>query len=398
MRNEINNTSKKKTKKDYVIELYNAGEKSLKVLSGKVGVTVRSVSTFLYEARKEGRIEKEKTRIEQVSELYNSGYKDVKIIAEKLGVKVEVANNYLNKAEKMGKIEKRPKDKTKIEQVIELYNAGENNRKIIAEKVGSTIGTVSNYIEKARKEGRIERKPKTKKEQIIELYNAGEKDPKVIAEKVGSTVGTVSNYLYKAQKEGKIKNKKEESSAEENLKDKVKILLETKYPREIAKQIKVPPIMVYDVIDSLDKDYINKLKIKKVKNNPLYPQIAYLREAKNSSIENALYTLVKTNLSLDDKINLAKIYYILGNENVPERLLNEVIFEKTASLEIINRAEEEREKILLEIKSRKIREELKKERNISVDYLCKKYNVRTGFLTDLIGTGHENVISSEPCI
>ena len=468
---KIEREPKSKTKKEQVIELYNEGETNSQAIAEKLKIKVITVNIYLSNARKEGKIEKLKTKKEQIIKLYNEGETNSQAIAEKVGIKLGTVNNYLSEAQKEGKIERLTKNtnktKTKKEQVTELYNAGETNPQKIAEKVGIKLGTVNNYLREEREEGKIE-KPKTKKEQVIELYNEGEKSPESIANIIGCTVKAVNVYLSRARKEGKIKKqpskkeqilemynsgersakaiatklginietvnnclylarkeeknkhqreekkslnqeerkvvampqiKKEQEKTfipkvdnpiDEKLKHKIIVLLETKYPREIAKELNIQSKKVYDVIDGLDKELIKKLKIKKVKNNPLYPKIVNLRKSKNLNMEKALYVLVKTNLSLKDTINLARIYYILGNEKVPERLLNEVIFDETASSKIIDTAKEEKEKMLLEIKSVKIRHDYKKGKNmdntsISFDDLCRKYNVRTSFLIDLIG-------------
>ena len=512
MKNKKNNVSKKKTKKEQVIEIYKQGETNTQEIARQLGVTIGTINNYLSIARKQGIIERKKTKKEQVIEIYKQGETNSQVIAKKAGTTVQTVYNYLTLAREEGKIPKRNKSKTKKEQIIEIYNLGETNLQVIADKVksttqiekmaesksknktkreqvieiykqgetnpqviakklGVTIGTINNYLSKARREGIIERK-KTKKDQVIELYNQGETNPQAIAKKLGTTVQTVYDYLNLAQKEEKIpkrnksKTKKEqiieiynlgeknpqtiatklgnniqtvyytlyqikrqgdnenhrekkkdlnqkeikpvvmpktrlqdkekntipkiENTTDEKLKNKVKVLLETKYPREIAEQLKISPKIVYDVIDSLGKDYIKKLKVRKVKRSPLYSQIVNLRKAKNLNMEKALYTILKTNLRLKDRIELAKIYYLLGNEKVPERLLNEIISDEIATSSMKKMAREEKDKILLEIKTGKIREDYKNGRNmdgtkISFDDLCRKYNVRTRFLIEVIG-------------
>ena len=78
---------------------------------------------------------KKKTKIEQVVELYSSGENNLQVIAEKTGTTLETVKVYLRRARKVGRIEGKPKTISKKEQVIELYNNGEKDTHVLAKKV-----------------------------------------------------------------------------------------------------------------------------------------------------------------------------------------------------------------------------------------------------------------------
>ena len=94
--------------------------------------------------------------------------------------------------------------------------------------------------------------------------------------------------------------------------------------------------------------------------------------------------MYKTSSDPIDLIDIANMYYLQGNYNAPNIILKQILVDENAPQWIKRRATRERNNILIDRISMAIRKEYKNE-NTSYDDLCKKYNVRTGFLEDLLG-------------
>ena len=103
------------------------------------------------------------------------------------------------------------------------------------------------------------------------------------------------------------------------------------------------------------------------------------------------YVLVKTNLSLKDTINLARIYYILGNEKVPERLLNEVIFDSLLRNNTNNFSVSEGERNYY---INKAKQELGSENNIINENITFAYDLEKNQKTAIVELEVESINNS----
>ena len=410
---------RKKSKVKDVARLYKL-KKTRQEIASELNLTEKTVGTYLNKARREGLIEvkrKEKTRLEEVAELYNLE-KSKQEIAHELHIKEHTVESYIGEARKKGLI-KNKKTKKKLEQVTRLYYLGKSKQEI-AHELHITEHTLSDYMSKARRAGLIEKK-KNRVNQIADLYN-DEISIESIAKRLKLKELTVERYLKKAKRIGllkiiqpkkvKAKSKVEKAVSKQskktqkdttNLKDnpseKISQIIELcvkHYPRDVGKMLGLKPVKVYDAIDSLDDLQSKKLLKRRLMNNPLYDKVKGLMKSKGMKANQALYEMVKTEKGYLNRINLAKMYYLLGNDKIPQRLLNEILSDGTVSFKIRQMAGEEKEKIMLEITSSKIREEYKNGRNmdgskISYDDLCKRHNVRVGFILDVLGQEEMNI-------
>ena len=219
-----------------IIDLYNQ-YLSIKEISKRTGLSSATVSRYIsimieegsLKARNKKRVktkakkakeEEIKARQEKIIEWYNEGI-TIEEMAKKLGVNRVTVSRYVSELIKRGKIsstsprvEERQKETLrKKETLIEMYSKGATADEI-AQELGLTRNTVYGYIQKLRKQGLIppaERKKKAenldgkerKKDQYIRLYMEG-KTAKEMAEIMGVAIGTVYSNISALRKEGVI--------------------------------------------------------------------------------------------------------------------------------------------------------------------------------------------------
>ena len=221
-------TYKPRAKSEYkhFIALYNSGITDKMLLAGKLGLSEKTVSRYISKASRKNSIKKisdqPKGKYKDLIELYNSGETSPQLLADRLGISSSTVYRYISIASENGLIEKdsdRPKGK--YNELIKLYNSGTTDVKLLASKLNLSTDAIYAYISKASRNGLIEKKtpnkPKNKYDELIELYNSGITDPKVLADKLGILIKTVYDYTSKASKQGLIMKKHSNKSKRNNI-------------------------------------------------------------------------------------------------------------------------------------------------------------------------------------
>ncbi len=328
---------KKELKYDLVVNLYNKGVIDYDEISKKTNTPLNTVKVCLTRARKEGAIEKirkrmENTEYKQIIDLYKSGITDYDELSSKLYIPKSTVITYISKAKKRGEIEKtkRKRSNSKYEKVIELYKSGIVDYEEIAHKTNSTYASVTTYLSKAMREGRIEKKSKirtnTKYEQVVKAYKEGITDYKQIAEKLKMSHNTVKAYLTKVRSEIIVENQSEQTEKMNDNENK---------EEENVKKI------------GGKEERINRLK-----QIPLYEEIILNAKNKNITPQDELRQMI---IKLNDplkRIELAQICFLLNNVKAPQVILNGIISSTSIDENIRKTAIEEKNKIINELKAR----------------------------------------------
>lgn len=165
-------------------------------------------------------------------------------------------------------------------------------------------------------------------------------------------------------------------------------LLKNKFPREVAASLNISPRIVYDVIDSLSEEEKQRVKKEFIASRTLINNLIKNYKSDGLTTGQAFMELERKE-SIEIKLQLADVYYILGEYKRAYKVLNQEIIDDINQRNV-QRAKGRKEKIELEEKSMEIRRDYKSKKNmdgskISYDDLCKKYNVRTNFLIQVLG-------------
>lgn len=277
--------------------------------------------------------------------------------------------------------------------IIRLYNSGITDIKELAKQVELSEGTLKNYILKAKKEGRIEAQGQVSTyEKVINLYKSGIINNKDIAKKLAISSETVRKYLIEAEKEEEIEKPKRKQSKRDTAKkiNLVKKLLIDKCPMDIAKELRIEPYKVYDIIDSMSEDEKSSIIHKGLKNREyIYDRISELK-LEGLGLRDALIEIESTERQVTNLFELADVYYILGARNACQRVINRIA-DNTKNSSTKDLAINKREKYKKEFLALDIRKSRRKDKNsdgtqISYESLCKKYNVRSNFVEQVLGS------------
>ena len=175
-----------------ILEKYKIKKSNLKIYlskAGKKGIEVKSR-------------EKAKTKYIQVTEDWNNGLSEEKML-EKYKIKKHTLQEYLSRAGKKGiEVKSREKAKPKYIQVTEDWNNGLSEEKIL-EKYKIKKSNLQVYLSKARKKGievKSREKAKPKYIQVIEDWNNGLPEEKML-EKYKIKKNTLQSYFSKAKKD-----------------------------------------------------------------------------------------------------------------------------------------------------------------------------------------------------
>ena len=377
-------TGQEVRKQDQVIEMWNSGIDK-KEIAEKLGITINGVNCHLYKATKAGqglrknpvkrgrKIEKQ----DQVVEMWNSGI-NKKEIAEKLEITINTVSTYLYQARKAGQeLRKNPvKRGRKIEkqdQVVEMWNSG-IDKKEIAEKLGITINAVYYHLYRARKTGQEVRKQEIK---------TGKQE---------QTVKKVSKEKKTKQENSSLNTPKIEKAKGQgiDIKSKIMAMLCTNLPIDVAEKLKIKPFVVYDIVDSLSEEEKKEILKKFVRSKK--EVFSYVRNKKEKGIS-ILAALKALKIEKGNKLyrELSEIYLIMGLQNQAEGVLNSIIANDSgANVYIRDQVTMQLHKIKTEILAQNIRTDYYKKRNIDntrISYgdLCKRYNVRFSFLLQILG-------------
>lgn len=302
-----------------------------------------------------------KTKIELVAEAWNN-HKSKEEISKEFNIKIETINYYLSTARKRGitvikrsnagRPVKANREESTFEKVLADWNDG-ILEKDIAGLYHISINTVYRYLNEARKQKRKVR------------------------------IGGSENLFMENGKIIDVKAKKH--TAEER---QIIELLKNKFPREVAASLNISPRIVYDLIDSLSEEEKQRVKKEFIASRKLINNL--IKNYKSDGLTTGqAFMEIERKESIEIKLQLADVYYILGEHKRAYKVLNQEIIDDINQRNV-QRAKGRKEKIELEEKSMEIRRDYKSKKNmdgskISYDDLCKKYNVRTNFLIQVLG-------------
>lgn len=178
--------------------------------------------------------------------------------------------------------------------------------------------------------------------------------------------------------------------SKENRSYKIRELLKLKMPLEVAKILHIPAKQVYEVIEAMPEDKAQEVKTAFANNRlNIASNIKALKGIGKSSGQAIKLIEKKVNGGL--VIELAQVYFAMGEYDRAIRVMNLVIYDDRVPQSIKSKVSEEKSNIDMEVKAIKIREAYKKFKDKpSYDYLCKAYNVRTGFLVNILGMEPRN--------
>lgn len=302
-----------------------------------------------------------KTKIELVAEAWNN-HKSKEEISNDFNIKENTINYYLSTARKRGitvikrsnagRPVKANREESTFEKVLATWNDGVLE-KDIAGLYQISINTVYRYLNEARKQKRKVR------------------------------IGGSENLFMENGKIIDVKAKKH--TAEER---QIIELLKNKFPREVAASLNISPRIVYDLIDSLSEEEKQRVKKEFIASRKLINNLIKNYKSDGLTTGQAFMELERKD-SIEIKLQLADVYYILGEYKRAYKVLNQEIIDDINQRNV-QRAKGRKEKIELEEKSMEIRRDYKSKKNmdgskISYDDLCKKYNVRTNFLIQVLG-------------
>lgn len=337
-------------------------------------------------------------KIDLLEKLYNEGERDISTLAKEIESSESTVRTYLNRLREKGKIA--IEDKTeKYTQYKALRGKGIKNADTLAKMLNVPKRRIYEYSQKLKLEGFYE---ETLYQRTIRMYNSGIKDARTIAYNLRANQNTINGYIQKASKQGLINtdsanklpsNERQDNysiaSNENAMKNAIKKLLSQKYPIEIARELGIKPVEVFDVWDNMS-DEEQKIAMQEfVKSRRVvFRELNRLRDKDNLSVEQALRRMEDV-FSIKDPIKLfdiADIYYALGEEVGCQRQMNILINDNQV---LRNKAIERKELISTEIKAGRIRGELKRARDngmiVSYDDLCRRHCVRTRFIIDIAG-------------
>lgn len=289
--------------------------------------------------------------------------------------------------------------KTQLEQVAEWYNEGLTPVDM-ASRLNKDLNSIHSAISVARRKGLLDSNIKNNQDKIADLYHEG-KSRDEIMEILELSPRIFGINLAIAKRRGLLKEEdmkwlrtkdilasKNEQQAIDN---KIKEMYEDGlYPLDIADSLNVTGKQVYDVIDKLSGEELKRIKRKGLRENPLSEKI--VDKIKSSGMR-AKDALEEVSFELDDpneRIELARVYYIIGNFSGAKETLNDIVLDDEIDERTRRDAAKEKSKIDLESRSVRIRRECKlaqkEKKQVSYDELCRKYNVRMNFIENIMGS------------
>ena len=167
--------------------------------------------------------------------------------------------------------------------------------------------------------------------------------------------------------------------------DKIKQLLKLKMPLEVAKILHIPAKEVFDEIDTLNADEVKDIKEAFANNRLNISSNIKALKGIGKSYGQALKVIEKK-INGGLAIELAQVFYSMGEYDRAIRVMNLVLHDNKVSQKVKDRVSSEKINLNEEIKAVQIREAYGKyQTKPSFDSLCKQYNVRTGFLLNILG-------------
>ena len=179
-------------------------------------------------------------------------------------------------------------------------------------------------------------------------------------------------------------------SGEGNTSLKIKELLKLKMPLEVAKILHIPAKQVFDEIDTLPEDEVKEIKEAFANNRLNISSNIKALKGIGKSYGQALRVIEKK-INGGLAIELAQVFYAMGEYDRAVRVMNLVLHDNKVPQKIKARVFDEKTNLDEEITAVKIRETYGKHQiKPSFDSLCRQYNVRTGFLLNILGMEPRN--------
>lgn len=174
---------------------------------------------------------------------------------------------------------------------------------------------------------------------------------------------------------------------DEDISIKIRKLLKLKMPLEVAKILHIPADQVFSEIEAMPEDELKNIKKSFVNNRLNIASNIKSMKAKGKSSGQAL-TSIENQINGGLAIELAQVYFAMGEFTRAIRVMNHVIYSDSVSSQLKAKVKQEKDNLDMEIKALKIRQTYKKyleEDKPSYDSLCRSFNVRTGFLVNVLG-------------
>ena len=347
---------------------------------------IDTIKRTIYKIEKEGNYTD--LVLEEIIDLYNNGVIDIQEIVDITGEKRRIVIDCLQRAVISGRIVAKSVPTENYARVIELAKQNKNDEQI-QQETGLTYNIVAKYLNKAVKEGHIDRRNNDvcgKLKQIVDLTIQG-KDEDFITKYLNISQSTYHKYYKMAINRGLIpkknlKKQKEEKSIEDKIFDCFKTLT---YTIEVARKLRLEPHAVFEIIENLSDDKKKELLNIRLSSNPLYSQVKKQAEVKKCDLEDVL-----DEMSLDTDYNrlflVSRLYYVLGNYQKALKM----------SYRILNIKKNEhgiKDTILLERRKMKVdmirRDYL--ENQTSTSMLCKIYEFDKEIIESITNVREKNI-------
>ena len=168
---------------------------------------------------------------------------------------------------------------------------------------------------------------------------------------------------------------------------KMRKLLKLKMPLEVSSILNIPANQVYTEIEAMPEEELKDIKKSFVNNRLNIASNVRAMKSKGKSSGQVL-TAIENQINGGLAIELAQVYFAMGEFTRAIRVMNHVIYSDSVSSQLKAKVKQEKDNLDMEIKALKIRQTYKKyleEDKPSYDSLCRSFNVRTGFLVNVLG-------------
>ena len=174
---------------------------------------------------------------------------------------------------------------------------------------------------------------------------------------------------------------------DEDISIKIRKLLKLKMPLEVAKILHIPANQVFSEIEAMPEDELKNIKKSFVNNRLNIASNIKSMKAKGKSSGQAL-TSIENQINGGLAIELAQVYFAMGEFTRATRVMNQILYSENVSSQLKEKVRQEKDNLDMEIKASQIRKTFQKypeESKPSYDNLCRSFNVRTGFLVNVLG-------------
>lgn len=168
---------------------------------------------------------------------------------------------------------------------------------------------------------------------------------------------------------------------------KMRKLLKLKMPLEVSSILNIPANQVYTEIEAMPEEELKDIKKSFVNNRLNIASNVRAMKSKGKSSGQVL-TAIERQINGGLAIELAQVYFAMGEFTRAIRVMNHVLYSENVSNQIKTKVKQEKDNLEMEIKAIQIRQTYKKypeEDKPSYDSLCRSFNVRTGFLVNVLG-------------